>query len=170
MYESRGTSTKSLNWWWWCDGAENVFVAHTGPLNINQALYAHYSFFGYCGWLIPLWPKFTNLSPSWWCAMSQSTSRLILVTWTWHGVQCTFTACSIHQIRIWQSPFGMLTNLQQLCDTVMLTWTRISTEWFQHLVQCNPKSNLSMEYGVPKKGATEHTSACESNHNSLSPS
>ncbi len=32
------------------------------------------------------------------------------------------------------------TNLQQLCDAIMSIWTKISEEYFQHLVESAPKN------------------------------
>ncbi len=31
------------------------------------------------------------------------------------------------------------TNLQQLCDAIMSIWTKISEEYFQHLVESMPR-------------------------------
>ncbi len=57
------------------------------------------------------------------------------------------------------------TNLQQLCDAIMSIWTKISEEYFQHLVESMPQklkavlkakggSNLVWQ-GVHNKVASE---------------
>ncbi len=56
------------------------------------------------------------------------------------------------------------TNLQQLCDAFMSIWTKISEEFFQHLVESMPrrikavlkaKGPTRYSQGVPNKVASE---------------
>ncbi len=59
------------------------------------------------------------------------------------------------------------TNLQQLCDAIMSIWTKISEEYFQHLVESMPRITKAVlkakrgltryKQGVPNKVASECT-------------
>ncbi len=74
--------------------------------------------------------------------MSQSSNNLRLVSWTWQLVNFTQMASTVTRSQSNRAPLGcggtgdvQLRNLQQLCDTIMSIWTKISEECFQHLVE-----------------------------------
>ncbi len=74
--------------------------------------------------------------------MSQSSNHLRLVSWTWQLVNFTQMASTVTRSQSNRAPLGcggtgdvQLRNLQQLCDTIMSIWTKISEECFQRLVE-----------------------------------
>ncbi len=82
--------------------------------------------------------------------MSQSSNHLRLVSWTWQWVHFTQMASTVTRSQYNRAPLGCggtgdshhgctAQNLQQLCDAIVLIWTKISEECFQHLVESMPR-------------------------------
>ncbi len=76
--------------------------------------------------------------------MSQSSSNLRLVSWTWQWVHFTQMASTVTRSQSNRAPLGcgeirimdvQPTNLQQLRDAIMSIWTKISGDCFRHLVE-----------------------------------
>ncbi len=141
--------------WWWCNGVGDIFLAHFGPLSTNWASLKQHSLPEYCCWPCP--SLYDYSVPIFWCYFQQDTTpchkaqiisdwflehdnELALLKWApqspdlnpiehlWDVVE--------REIRIMGVP---PTNLQKLRDAIKSIWTKISDEWFQHLVESMPR-------------------------------
>ncbi len=113
--------------------------------------------------------------------MSQSLNHLRLVSRTWQWVNFTQMASTVTRSQSIEHHWDVVereihimdlqpTNLQQLRDAIMSTWTKISEECLQHLVESMPwriKTVLKAkggptryEQGVPNKVASECMCVC----------
>ncbi len=148
------------------------FLAHFGPLSTNWASFKRHSLPEYCCWPCPsLYDNsvliFQWLLPAGYCTMSRSSNYLRLVSWTWQWVHFTQMASTFTRSQSNRAPLGCggMGHSQQLRDAIMSIWTKISEEYFQHLVKSMPrrfkallkaKGGPTRYYqGVPNKVAIE---------------
>ncbi len=128
-----------------------IFSWHTfGPLvPIEHHLNATSTWVLLLNTFIPLWLQCTLLMATSSRIMSQSSNHLRLVSWTWQWVHFTQMASTVTRSQSNRAALDVVErrfaswmcrrNLQQLRDAIMIIWTKISEECFQHLVESMPR-------------------------------
>ncbi len=137
----------------WC--GDILFGKVWAPLSTKWALFICHSLPEYYFWPCP--PLYDYSVPIfWWLLpdrimhMSQRSSHLRLVYWTWQGFHFTQMTSTVTKSQSNRAPLGCggtgdlhhgceSDNLQQLCYTIMSIWTKISEECFQNLVESMPQ-------------------------------
>ncbi len=133
----------------------DIFLAHFGLLSTNWVSFKHHRLPEYCCWP---WPSLYDYSvPIFWCYFQQDNApclkaQIISDWFLEHDNEFTLLkwppqSPDLNPIEhLWDVVEREIrimdvqpTNLQQLWDTIMSIWIKISEECFQHLVESMPQ-------------------------------
>ena len=138
-------------WWWWCNVVRDICLVHFGPLSTSWASFKNHNVPEYCCWPCSsfydqcthlmiatssrIMHHLTNLKSSQTCFLNMTMTLLYSI-----GLHrppdlnsrehiCDVVHQDIHILDM------QPTNLQQLRDAIMSTWTKISEECFNILLK-----------------------------------
>ncbi len=118
--------------WWWCNGVEDIFLAHFGSLSTNWAAFKHHNLPEYCYWPCP--SLYDYSVPIFWCYFQKDNVPC-------HKAQIISDWFLEHDNEF-IDPFDPLLKWSpqsQSRDAIMSISTNISEECFQHLVESMPR-------------------------------